>query len=152
METHVEWVSRKLVRQTEWRVLDVVPLGHWNKRSVLEFPLPNTIWNELEQIPVEIGTGLSTDQDPEIIIMSRSFSESQCVTSVTHKWPIPASLCYSQNEDFSGNWTTSVFISPFRFKRPVTDWCVLFSTRDCWADVMFFFLPFIFFLGNTSYK
>lgn len=66
------------------------------------------------------------------------------ISSVTHEWPIPASICHSQNEDFSGNIKTSVFISPFFSLNVLCNRCVLFSTLDCWAYVTFWFC-FLFF-------
>lgn len=56
----------------------------------MEFLLPDILGSELEQIPVEIGTGLSTDHDPEIIIMLRSLNERPRASDMSHEWPIPA--------------------------------------------------------------
>lgn len=45
--------------------------------------------------------------------------KASSISTVTHEWPVPASICHSQNEDFSGNIKTPVSISPFSFKCPM---------------------------------
>lgn len=45
--------------------------------------------------------------------------KASSISTVTHEWPVPASICHSQNEAFSGNIKTPVSISPFSFKCPM---------------------------------
>lgn len=65
-------------------------------------------------------------------------------SSVTQDWSTPASICHSQNEDFSGNMKT-LFLFLHQFSLNVLcSRCVLFSTLHCWAYVFLLVSYFIF--------
>lgn len=114
-----QWVSRTLFMRTEWQVHVWCPFDKWH---TLEFPLPNIVWTEFEQIPVKSYTGFSVDYDPKIIVGCYFFKmKVSRILSVTHEWPIPAGICHHIFTDwrFFRNIKTPVFISPFSFKCPM---------------------------------
>jgi hypothetical protein len=134
-ETHWQWVPR--ITFYEARMAGSLHAGHfslWQLKHLGIYAFKcyfEWIWKTL----MKICTGLSVDYDPKILVTLLSLSESEQYL-ICDSLPIPASICHSQNEDFSGNIKTLFLFHQF----PLNVLCnryVLFSTLDCWTYEFF---------------
>lgn len=139
-ETHLQWVSRMLFMRTEWQVPCFVPIWLCDKWYFhFHFHCLGWIWtnNQCRSAWVKHWSW------PENNSYVAFFKWKQ---AVFHLWlmnsPFQLASVIHRMKIFQETWRLLFLFYHFPLN-VLCDRCVLFSTLDCWAYVMFFIFSFM---------